>query len=256
MARAFGISGAARTDLKRLINELKDDGLIESRRKRLRKRGELPPVTVLAVNELDSNGDLFAVPVDWDQEADGAAPKVIIAIDPKRRPAPGIGDHVLARISKGEPRDGVAHTGRIIKILDRQPKDVLGIFRRFRDGGRIEPIDRKQKELFIESADTGRAVDGDLVSVVTIGGGRHGARKARVTERIGSMKSERAVSTIAIHDHRIPHTFSGAILAEAEAARPVDLAGREDWRDIPFITIDPADAKDHDDAVHAEPDPP
>jgi ribonuclease R len=28
---------------------------------------------------------------------------------------------------------------------------------------------------------------------------------------------------------------------------------REDWRDIPFITIDPADARDHDDAVWAEP---
>src|SRR5690606_25171315 len=67
--------------------------------------------------------------------------------------------------------------------------------------------------------------------------------------------SERAVSLIAIHAHDIPHVFPPAVLAEAEAARPVTLAGREDWRNLPLVTIDPADAKDHDDAVHAAPDP-
>ena len=43
-------------------------------------------------------------------------------------------------------------------------------------------------------------------------------------------------------------------MAEASRAKPATLAGREDWRDIPLITIDPADAKDHDDAVFAQPD--
>src|SRR5215471_683235 len=32
------------------------------------------------------------------------------------------------------------------------------------------------------------------------------------------------------------------------------LDGREDWREVPFVTIDPVDAKDHDDAVFARPD--
>ena len=49
--------------------------------------------------------------------------------------------------------------------------------------------------------------------------------------------------------------FRREALAEAEAARPATLAGREDWRDLPLVTIDPLDAKDHDDAVHAAPDP-
>ncbi|MBO0712378.1 MAG: RNB domain-containing ribonuclease, partial [Acetobacteraceae bacterium] len=68
--------------------------------------------------------------------------------------------------------------------------------------------------------------------------------------------SERAVSLIAIHAHGIPHVFSRAVMAEAEAARPLagEKSGREDWRKIPFVTIDPPDAKDHDDAVHAMPD--
>src|SRR5262249_51265994 len=67
-------------------------------------------------------------------------------------------------------------------------------------------------------------------------------------------KTEKAVSMIAIAAHSIPSAFQRDTLAEAEAAKPATLAGREDWRDIPLITIDPPDAKDHDDAVQAEPD--
>ncbi len=44
------------------------------------------------------------------------------------------------------------------------------------------------------------------------------------------------------------------MITESEAAKPATLAGREDWRNVPLVTIDPPDAKDHDDAVHAEPD--
>jgi ribonuclease R len=49
--------------------------------------------------------------------------------------------------------------------------------------------------------------------------------------------------------------FSRSLVAEAEAAQPATLEDREDWREVPFVTIDPPDAKDHDDAVHAVPDP-
>jgi ribonuclease R len=76
-----------------------------------------------------------------------------------------------------------------------------------------------------------------------------------VVERLGSIKSERAVSLIAIHAHGIPQEFSRAALDEAAAARPATTGEREDWREVPFVTIDPPDAKDHDDAVHAVPDP-
>jgi ribonuclease R len=53
----------------------------------------------------------------------------------------------------------------------------------------------------------------------------------------------------------IPHIFPTAVLKEAEAAQPLTLKGREDWRSLPLVTIDPFDAKDHDDAVYAESDP-
>ncbi|MCC7348030.1 MAG: ribonuclease R, partial [Variibacter sp.] len=99
------------------------------------------------------------------------------------------------------------------------------------------------------------AQDGDLVAVDVAQHARGGLPQARVKERLGSLKSEKAVSLIAIHAHGIPSVFPREVLAEAEAAEPASLAGREDWRSIPLVTIDPADAKDHDDAVYAEPDP-
>jgi len=255
IARAFGITGNARMDLKKLIKELKDEGLIEGHRRRLSQPGTLPPVTVLSVIERDSDGELIAIAERWDEEEHGPSPKVLILPDNKGRQAPGIGDHVLARISSTKGEEGIAYAGKVIKILDKKPNDVLGIFRTFKDGGRIEPIDRKQRELSVEKGDAGRARDGDLVSVRVIRGGRFGSTRAEVIERIGSMDSEHAISTIAIHDHRLPHKFSDAVLSEATSAVPAGMENREDWRHIPLITIDPADAKDHDDAVHAEPDP-
>src|SRR5262249_14825475 len=101
----------------------------------------------------------------------------------------------------------------------------------------------------------GEAEDGDLVAVEVSRPRGYGLAQGKVQERLGSLKSERAVSLIAIHAHEIPHVFPQAVLREAEAAQPVRISGREDWRDLPLITIDPADAKDHDDAVHASPDP-
>ncbi|MGB9657499.1 MAG: ribonuclease R, partial [Pseudolabrys sp.] len=58
----------------------------------------------------------------------------------------------------------------------------------------------------------------------------------------------------AVHAHGIPSVFRRETQQDADAARPATLQGREDWRQVPFVTIDPPDAKDHDDAVHAEPD--
>lgn len=76
-----------------------------------------------------------------------------------------------------------------------------------------------------------------------------------MTERLGTLGSEKAVSLIALHLHNIPHVFPPAVLAEADAAKPATKRGREDWRQAPLVTIDPPDAKDHDDAVMAQPDP-
>jgi ribonuclease R len=88
-----------------------------------------------------------------------------------------------------------------------------------------------------------------------LSGRASGLPRARVIERLGSMNEPKAISLIAIHAHGIPTEFPREALDEAERARPLtDARGRTDLRKIPLVTIDPEDARDHDDAVWAGPD--
>jgi ribonuclease R len=78
--------------------------------------------------------------------------------------------------------------------------------------------------------------------------------QARVVETLGNPKDQRKISLIAVHAYGLPDEFPPAVLAEAEKLRAATPAGRTDLRSIPLLTIDPVDARDHDDAVHAAPD--
>jgi ribonuclease R len=260
IARAFGLKNAARIELKRLLRELADDGVVGRRgRKTVHLAGELPPVLAADITGRDSDGELIAVPAEWDEEH-GSPPKIHVHVSRRAHAGVtgGIGDRVLLRIEHARDQDEVTHPrGRIIKLLDHAKHRVLGIFRGLPDGGgRLVPIDKKSvgRELAIAARDSMDAKDGDLISVELLRGRGYGLPSGRVKEKLGSIKTERAISLIAIHAHEIPNVFPPAALAEAEAAKPATLEGREDWRDLALVTIDPPDAKDHDDAVHAEPD--
>jgi ribonuclease R len=256
IARAFGAKNADRAAINRMLRELSDDGQIERRRNRLHRAGTLPSVVLADITGRDRDGELLARPTEWDEQAHGAPPVIRIVTPRRARPGEtaGVGDRALLRVERTSEEET---TARVIKLIDRAKARVLGIFRSLPGGAaRLVPIDKKQlgRELTIAADRAGGAVDGDLVAVEVARHGRPGLPTGAVVERLGSLKSERAVSLIAIHAHGIPHVFSRAALAEADAARPASLAGREDWRTVPFVTIDPPDAKDHDDAVHAAAD--
>ncbi len=256
IARAFGAKNADRAALNRMLRELAEEGLIDSRRKHLHPAGTLPPVVLADITGRDKDGELMARPTEWDEDAHGAPPVIRIATPRRAKPGEvaGVGDRALIRIEE----TGEETSGRVIKLIDRAKRRTLGIFRGLpAGGGRLVPIDKKQlgRELTIAPNATAGATDGDLVAVEVARQGRFGLTAGTVVERLGSLKSERAVSIIAIHAHDIPHTFTPAVLEEADAARAASVAGREDWRGVAFVTIDPPDAKDHDDAVHAVPDP-
>ncbi|HEY7662808.1 MAG TPA: ribonuclease R [Xanthobacteraceae bacterium] len=258
IARAFGAKNAERAELKRMLRELADEGRVERRRKKLHHPGTLPHVVLSEITGRDADGELIALPSEWDETEHGPAPKIRVRVARRARPgeAAGVGDRALLRVEEsGERDDPIRYSGRVIKLIDRGRQRVLGVFRAAAGGGgRLVPIDKKQlgQEFAIGPGAAAQARDGDLVAVeVTPRRGGYGLPAARVTERLGSLATERAVSLLAIHAHSIPHVFAPAALAEAEAAKPPRLAGREDWRALPLVTIDPADAKDHDDAVHA-----
>jgi ribonuclease R len=262
IAREFGLKNADRVELKRILRELADQGAIAKQGKKIHEPAALPPTVMADITGRDSDGELIATPTEWDEEQSGQPPKIRIHVP--RRPQPGtaagVGDRALLRVEKTDESQGesAVYRGRVIKVIDHAKTRVLGIFRALPGGGgRLVPVDKKQagRELNIAKADSHGAEDGDLVSVDLVRSRGFGLASGKVKERLGSLASEKAVSLIAIHAHEIPQVFSPAALHEAEAAKPATSAGREDWRALPLVTIDPPDAKDHDDAVHAEPDP-
>jgi ribonuclease R len=259
IAREFGLKNADRAELKRILRELADEGAIQKRGKKVSEPAVLPATVMADITGRDADGELIAAPAEWDEVESGEPPKIRIHTPRHARPGAiaGVGDRALLRVEKADQAEAGSYSGRIIKVIDHGKTRVLGVFRKLPDGsGRLVPVDKKQagRELNIARTDTGGAEDGDLVSVDLVRSRGFGLNSGKVKERLGSLASEKAISLIAIHAHDIPQAFSPAALREAEEAKPAVLKGREDWRDVSLVTIDPPDAKDHDDAVHAEPD--
>lgn len=258
IVRAFRLDAAGKAALKNALRSLRNEGELAERRRRFDVAGHLPATTLADITGRDLDGELLAEPAEWDAGR-GSPPKIRIVMSRRSTgPAPGVGDRVLLRIRElPRAEDAIRFEGHVTKVLEKVQAQVLGVFHpRPGGGGRLVPVDKKSlgREIAIPPGAEGGAADGDLVTVDLAKQRAYGLPVARVREKLGSMKSEKAVSVIAIHAHGIPNIFPPAALQEAKDARPATLQGREDWRRIPLVTIDPPDAKDHDDAVYAEPD--
>jgi ribonuclease R len=252
LSKQLGLKGSDRIGLKRILKDLRAKGDIEgTRRHGYALPGALPEVGVLEIIGQDTDGELLARPTRWD--GDKEPPKIIVV--PSREdtgPALGRGEKVLARLSEADD----AWEARIIKRLGASAHRVLGVLTETSTGLRIAPIDRKSRtEFAVENRDRGGAEHNELVLAEPLAGRSTGLPRAKVIERLGSMNAPKSISLIAIHAHGIPTDFPDEVTAQAEAAEPVDPRGRTDLRAIPLITIDPEDARDHDDAIWAAPDP-
>jgi ribonuclease R len=252
IARAFGLKGKAKVELKQLLAEMTRNGQIERRRRKSRPAGDLPQVLVLRVTGPDAGGDLWAEPADWDDEA--PAPRILV-LTRRDDPALGRGDRLLGRLTPLEGADAPL-AARIIRRIGLGPKRVLGIFHDTPEGGRIASISKRtDSDWLVSPHDRAGAREGELVEAEQIGPERaYGLPRAKVLDRLGDPHAPRSISLIAIHEHGIPDEFPLDAITEADKAEPVPLGDRTDLRDLPFVTIDPADARDHDDAVAAMPD--
>jgi ribonuclease R len=250
IAKAFGIKGAARIDLKRILKELESEGHLAQRVKTYRDPDKLPPISVLEVLSPDADGDLFARPMEWT----GAGPEPrILMVQNAGDAALGSGERILAKLQAVKHEDH-AYLARLIRKIGSNPEKILGIFRANAEGGRVVPIDKGAgKEWLVNSGQSNGAEDGELVEAEQSGPkGRMGLPRARIVAVLGDPTAPRAVSLIAIHQHNIPDAFPDDVVAMADNAKPVELGRREDMRDVPLVTIDPSDARDHDDAIWAE----
>jgi len=255
IARAFGVKGEARAGLRALLKEMEAEGAIDLKEgKRVKAAGAMPPVAPVDVMSVDEDGDLLCMPASgWQSDDEPPMIRIPAARAARRKPAPGVGDRLLARLA---PAGDDGYEADIIKTIGKGAHRFLAVYRKKRRGGIAEPVERRARHPFdIDAGDEAGAKDGDLVWVETKNARGYGPRKARVRLIEGHTDDRGVYSTIALANHAIPTEFPAAALAEADRAAPSADAAREDLRDTPLVTIDPADAKDHDDAVFAEPDP-
>jgi len=251
IAREFGLKGADRRALRQMLTELEAEGVLGRRGRRgFTEAGALPPVGVADIVDRDVDGDLYVQLVKAGEDA----PRAVLMPDRKGPPgpAPGVGDRVLVKFSRGAE----GWEARLIKRLDTGSNRVLGVIRKGGRETRVEPVDRRSKDvLLVPQAQAEDLRDGDLVlASIERGEGRYGPKRGKILETIGREDEPRAASLIAIHAHGVPTGFSAAVEREAEDQELPSLKGREDLRELPLITIDPADARDHDDAVYAHRD--
>src|SRR5262249_25360443 len=85
IARAFGLKNADRASLRHMLRDLADEGVVEQRRKKLHHAGTLPSVVLTDITERDRDGELIAVPTEWDTQEHGDAPRIRIQIPRKAR---------------------------------------------------------------------------------------------------------------------------------------------------------------------------
>lgn len=256
IARAFGITGQDRTQLRRLLREMTEEGMLEKNERRgYQAPDSLPERALLEITGLSDDGELLARPLDW--HGRGKPPVIYVMPDRKRGAALKDGDRVLARLRKVSASE---YEAQMLKPLEENGETrAVGFFKSYRGGGFVTPTDKKNKlEYMIPAEFTNGAQDGDLVSAETLPPSRQYPRSknaARVAEVIGQKDDPRLISLIAIHTQGIPVEFPPAVIEESEKLKEPDLSGgRIDMRDIPLVTIDGADARDFDDAVFAMPD--
>jgi ribonuclease R len=256
---AFAVKGVGRTALKRLISDLEDEGALDLKRRRGRtrheagpeivdrpERGGLPPVAVVEVGAIDDQGDL----VLRHHELPDA--RIVLPVESLEGTALGLRDRVLAKLYRQV--DGT-YEARVIKLLPKLPREVVGILEKAGDGLRLRPADRKAKgEFAIAPNDALETAPGDLVRAEVLTIRRGGLPRARVLERIGRPDDPHVISLMVAVQTELPMDFPADALAAAAAARPVALGERIDLRDVDLVTIDGEDARDFDDAVWAAPD--
>ncbi len=162
------------------------------------------------------------------------------------------GDRVVVRI---EGRRGRRREGRVIRILDRQVKEVLGLLARADETYFVAPEDEHLLfNLVIPPEQLNGAAPGQVVrAAVTHYPTAHLNPQGTVIEVLGALEDAEVQTRLVILKYGIPDRFPPEVLAEAGKITldlsPQALQGRLDLRELPMVTIDGEHARDFDDGV-------
>ncbi len=162
------------------------------------------------------------------------------------------GDIVTLRLY----RSGGESKGKVIKIVERSPRDIVGTLMttgKFLYVVPLNPVYRK--DFYVPAA--ANAKQGDRVVVRFTGWeNRYVAPEGEIVDVIGPADQPSLDTLVVMKQFDLPEAFPAAVIDEAEkvATRLTRPGNREDIRNTYIITVDPATARDFDDAVSLQTD--
>ncbi|UCC72737.1 MAG: ribonuclease R [Gemmatimonadota bacterium] len=244
IARGLDVEARDYRLLKRLLRDMEEAGEIYRVR---RRRYALPGRINLVVGRMQVTraGHGFVLPEEGGEDVFVRSAQLGSAYD---------GDRVVARIERR--RRGRNPEGTVVKVLERARSRVVGVYRASGRFGLLAPIDQAlHRDVFVPpGADSGAPDGWIVVARIVDWGSDHNDPVGEVVEILGR-PGDPGVDVLAIvHAHELPAEFPHDVLSEADelaarSRRAAELEGRADFRDLLTFTIDPIDAKDHDDAL-------
>ena len=231
---------------KRLQAMVRDGQLVQNRRGAY---GPLPRMNVVR-GRVQGHRDGYGFLI----REDSKGPDIFLNPRQMRQLMPG--DVALVRISGQDARG--RPEGVLVEVVQRSTQGIVGRYVVDQGIGYVIPDNpRLTQDVLVPPGFHGGAKAGQMVVVeLTTPPGARTLPAGRVKEVLGDHLAPGMEIEAAIRAHGLPHEWPEDVVREA-AALPTtvserDCAGRHDFRELPLVTIDGEDARDFDDAVHAQ----
>lgn len=150
---------------------------------------------------------------------------------------------------------GRRQEARVVKVLERGTKQVVGTYEQYENFGFVVPDNAKiGTDIFVPKERSKGAVSGHKVvaELTSYGDGRH-KPEGKVTQILGHRNDPGVDIMSVVHRFELPTEFGEKVMHQADRVpdqvQEADRKGRMDLRDLQMVTIDGEDAKDLDDAV-------
>ena len=246
LIKNFNISSENRSSFRTLIRGLASDGeIIKIKGNRFGLPEKMNLVTGVVQGHPDGYG--FVIPEDGGED---------LFINPRSMREVMHGDKVICRAESAQK--GGKKEGRIIRILERGHKTIVGIYEPSGHFGFVIPDDRRiSHDIYIPFKYSGKAKRGHaVITEITAYPMKNRNPEGRITEIIGYPDNPDVEIDIVLRKYDIPSKFPIDVLKEADAVQKEvtddEITGRLDLRDKNIVTIDGEKAKDFDDAVYVE----
>jgi ribonuclease R len=249
LAKKLRIETEQYSDFRKLIRSLVQDGRIEFGRNHA-LRAVAPHGAIVGIYRRISSGSGYVRPKAIDGKV---GPEIFVRED--RAQDAATGDEVIVKLLRKPNRPDQAPSGEIVRIIERATRQFVGTYFE-RDGQGYVRVDGNvfAHSIFVGDPGAKGAKPDDKVVFEMLRFPSPDDRGEGVLTEIIGQRGQPGVDTLSIiRAFGIPDAFPADVLAEARDAAAAfdenDLAGREDYTNETVITIDPINARDHDDAI-------